>query len=74
MDIEVGKWYRRGDYRFIKVLEIQDHQAECFTITHHQEYNQIDKYVRDWDVDDLKEFFVETNEKTIDMLLKGELD
>lgn len=69
MEIEVGKWYKRGNYRFIKILEIDERFASAITITYHEDFNQVDKGVSSWDLDIIREYFEPTDEyKILDIL------
>lgn len=65
MEIEVGKWYKRGNYRYIKVLEIEDRFVKALTITHHAEFNQIDKGINSWEKDIITEYFEPSDEEKI---------
>jgi hypothetical protein len=70
--IEVGQWYRRGDYRFVKVMEINGDEVEGFTITIDRTYGSESRSLQEWDLGILEEHFVPTNEKTILMLINNE--
>lgn len=73
MEIEVGKWYRRGDYKFVKVMGINGDEVIGYSITYLRDLKSITRGVHTLDLNILKEYFVETNEKTIDMLLTNDL-
>lgn len=70
--IEVGEWYRRGDYQFVKVLGINGDKVDGYTITIHRQYGSESRGIHEWELGLLEELFVHTNEKTIMMLINNE--
>ena len=62
MEVQVSKWYRRGEYRFIYILNIEDGVADTTTITYYDGSNYSRGY-RVWNIKDIQDLFVEMTEE-----------
>jgi hypothetical protein len=66
MEVQVSKWYRRGEYRFIYILNIEDGIADTTTITYYDSSNYSRGY-RVWSIKDIQDLFVEMTEEDIEL-------
>jgi hypothetical protein len=66
MEVQVSKWYRRGEYKFLYVRDIKDDVATTITITHNSHYIY-DRAYSSWNVKDIQELFVEMTEEEIEL-------
>ena len=66
MEVQVGKWYRRGEYKFLYVSDIKEGIATTITITYNSHYIY-DRAYSIWNIKDIQDLFIEMTEEEMEL-------